>query len=114
VRPFGLGVGAFDNDVIDLPVIVSSLPLVVKIDVGAPVIVRIVPWVGKVLVCCRGSQICCGGGGGGLDFGLVCLLALLDVGYVIWGIGGGYVICGAYEGYVICGADESCRSLVVI
>jgi hypothetical protein len=50
----------------------------------------------------------------GFWFGLVCLLALLDVGYVIWGIGGGYVICGAYEGYVICGADESCGSLVVI
>jgi hypothetical protein len=36
VGPFGLGDGDFDSNVIHLPVIVSSLPLVVKIGVGAP------------------------------------------------------------------------------
>jgi hypothetical protein len=33
--PFGLGDGVFDDNVIDLSVIVSSLPLVTKIGVGA-------------------------------------------------------------------------------
>jgi hypothetical protein len=46
-------------------------------------------------------------------FGLVCWLALLDVGYAIWGTGRGYVICGTCEGYVICVADEGCGWLVV-
>jgi hypothetical protein len=31
-----------------------------------PVIVRIMPWVGKVSSCCGGSWICGGGGGKGL------------------------------------------------
>jgi hypothetical protein len=35
VGPFGLGNGAFDNNVIDLPVIVSALSLGIKIGVGA-------------------------------------------------------------------------------
>jgi hypothetical protein len=35
VGSFGLGNGAFDGNVIDLPVIVSLLPLGVKINVGA-------------------------------------------------------------------------------
>jgi hypothetical protein len=35
VRPFGLGDGTFDNDVINLPVIVVSLPFVIKVGVGA-------------------------------------------------------------------------------
>jgi hypothetical protein len=62
------------------------------------VIVRIMPWVGKLSVCCRGSQICCGGGGGGLASSLICGLALFGIGYVICDIGGGYVICGVSEG----------------
>jgi hypothetical protein len=33
--PFGLGDGVFDDNVIDLSVIVSLLPLVIKIGVGA-------------------------------------------------------------------------------
>jgi hypothetical protein len=35
VGPFGLGDGAFDNNVIDLSVIISRLPLVIEIGVGA-------------------------------------------------------------------------------
>jgi hypothetical protein len=35
VGPLGLGDGAFDSDVIDLFVIVSLLPLVIKISVGS-------------------------------------------------------------------------------
>jgi hypothetical protein len=54
--------------------------------------------VGKLSVCCRGSQICCGGGGGGLASSLICGLALFGIGYVICDIGGGYVICGVGEG----------------
>jgi hypothetical protein len=63
--PFGLDNGAFDNYMIDLPVIVSALSLGISV-LGPPVIVRIVSWVGKVLGCCGGSWICGGGGGGGL------------------------------------------------
>jgi hypothetical protein len=51
--------------------------------------VRIVSWVGKLLVCCRGSWICSGGGGGGLDFGFICGLALFGIGYAICDTGGG-------------------------
>jgi hypothetical protein len=35
MRPFHLGNGIFDNNVIDLPIIVSALSLGIKIDVGA-------------------------------------------------------------------------------
>jgi hypothetical protein len=35
MRPFGLGNGAFDGNIIDLPVIISPLPLVIEISVGA-------------------------------------------------------------------------------
>jgi hypothetical protein len=47
------------------------------------VIARIVPWVGNVSACYRGSQICSGGGGGGLVLGLFCWPVLFGVGYVI-------------------------------
>jgi hypothetical protein len=33
--PFGSGYGAFDSDMIDLSIIVSALPLGIKIGVGA-------------------------------------------------------------------------------
>jgi hypothetical protein len=51
------------------------------------VIVRIVPWVGKVSDCCAGSWICAGGGGGELASVLILVLAL-----ALFGVG--YVICG--------------------
>jgi hypothetical protein len=35
--PFGSGYGAFDNDMIDMSIIVSTLPLDIKIGVGASV-----------------------------------------------------------------------------
>jgi hypothetical protein len=47
--PFGLDNGAFDNYMIDLPVIVSALSLGISV-LGPPVIVRIVSWVGKCRV----------------------------------------------------------------
>jgi hypothetical protein len=52
-----------------------------------PVIVSMVPWVGKILVCCRDSYACYrGGGGGGFGSALSWLvLLLLDMGYVICG-----------------------------
>jgi hypothetical protein len=34
VRPFGLGNRTFDNDVIDLPVIIVMLPFGVKVGIG--------------------------------------------------------------------------------
>jgi hypothetical protein len=34
VRPFGLGNGAFNSYMIDLPIIVSLLPLAIEIGVG--------------------------------------------------------------------------------
>jgi hypothetical protein len=34
VGPLGLGDGTFDNDMIDLSVVISSLPLVIEINVG--------------------------------------------------------------------------------
>jgi hypothetical protein len=52
VGPFGLGNGAFDGNMIDLPMVISMLPLGIKIVLEPPVIVRIVLWVGKLLVCC--------------------------------------------------------------
>jgi hypothetical protein len=63
-----------------------------------PVIVRIVPWVGKVSDCCGGSWICGRGGGGGLASVLTGGLTLFGIGYVICGTTGGYVICGVGEG----------------
>jgi hypothetical protein len=57
VRPFSLSNRTFDSDVIDLPVIIVALSLGVKINIGASVIVRIVPWVGKVSACCGDSWI---------------------------------------------------------
>jgi hypothetical protein len=35
MRPFGLGDGAFDDNVVNLSIIVSFLPLVIKIGIGA-------------------------------------------------------------------------------
>jgi hypothetical protein len=52
-----------------------------------PVIVSMVPWVGKFSSCCRGSWTCGEGGGGG---GLVLVLTWLPL--VLLGVG--YVICG--------------------
>jgi hypothetical protein len=52
VRPLGLGNGAFDNYVIYFSVVVSTLSFGVNVSIRAPVIVRIVPCVGKVSVCC--------------------------------------------------------------
>jgi hypothetical protein len=37
-----------------------------KLALEPPVIVRIMPWVGKSLFGCWGSWVCDGGGGGGL------------------------------------------------
>jgi hypothetical protein len=58
VGPFGFGNGAFDGHVIDLFVVVSSLPLVLKYVLVPPMMVRIVPWVGKLSFCCGGLWIC--------------------------------------------------------
>jgi hypothetical protein len=50
-----------------------------------PVIVIMVPWVGKFLGCCGGSWTCGRGGGGGVLVSVLTwlALALLGVGYVI-------------------------------
>jgi hypothetical protein len=72
VETSGLGDGAFDIDVIELSVIVSMLPLLSKLVLEPPVIVRTVPWVGKLSVCYSGSRICNGGDRGGLVM-LVCI-----------------------------------------
>jgi hypothetical protein len=77
VGRFGLGNRTFDSYMIDLSIIVSLLPFGVKSVLEPLVIMRIVPWVGKVSVCYRGSRTC---GGGGLVSGLFCWLVLLDVG----------------------------------
>jgi hypothetical protein len=54
VRPLGLGNGVFDSYVIYFSVIVPALSLGVKVG-EPPVIVRIVPWVGKASFGCWGS-----------------------------------------------------------
>jgi hypothetical protein len=61
-----LGNGTFNNDVVDVSLIVVALSFGVESMLEPPVIVRIVPWVGKVLDCYGGSWICGGGGGRGL------------------------------------------------
>jgi hypothetical protein len=78
--PFALGDGAFDGNVIDLSVIVSLLPLVIKVGVGASGNCENCAMGGKLLVCCGGSWICSGCDGGGLVFGLFCWLALFGIG----------------------------------
>jgi hypothetical protein len=93
-----LGNGTFDDNVIDLPIVVSLLPLGIEIGVGASVIIRIVPWVGKLLVYCGGSWICSGGGGGRLGSSFICGLTLFGIGYMICGTGRGYTIYGVDEG----------------
>jgi hypothetical protein len=79
VGPFGLGNGAFDNNVVDLPIIVLCCLLVSKSVLESPLIMRIVPWVGKLLDCYRGLQIC-SRGGGRLASGLLCWLVLFGIG----------------------------------
>jgi hypothetical protein len=55
VGPFDLGDGAFDDNVIDLPVIVFMFFLVPKPVLEPLMIVRIVSWVGKLSIYCEGS-----------------------------------------------------------
>jgi hypothetical protein len=77
MRPFGLCDGAFDNNMVDLFVIVSSLPLGVKIGVGSSGDHEDCVVGGESVVCGGGSRAC---GGGGFISGLFCWLVLLDVG----------------------------------
>jgi hypothetical protein len=51
-----------------------------------PVILRIVPWVGKVSFSYGGSQICSGSGGGGLVFVLDCWWCCLVLGRLFVGL----------------------------
>jgi hypothetical protein len=92
--PFGLGDGAFNSYMIDLPLIVSLLPLSIKIGVGT---------FGYCENCVMGGE------------GIILLWKLLDlwrrwlqwVGFCIdLRIGIAYVICGTVGGYVICGVVE--------
>jgi hypothetical protein len=76
------------------------------------VIVRIVPWVGKVSVCCGGSWICGGVRGGRLASVLTWGLMLFGTGYVICGTIGGYVIWGVGGGYVIWGVGGGCGYVI--
>jgi hypothetical protein len=66
-----------------------------------PLIVRIVPCVGKVSAFCIGSWIFGRGGCGGLDSVLTWRLVLFGTKYVIWGTAKGYVIWGVGGRYVI-------------
>jgi hypothetical protein len=63
-----------------------------------PVIVKIMPCVGKASTCCGGSWFCCGGWGGGLALVLSWGLTLFGIGYAICGTGRGHVICETDEG----------------
>jgi hypothetical protein len=66
VRLFGLGNGTFDSDMIDLCIIVSPLPLGVKIGVGASSNCEDCAMGGNVSDCGGDSWICGWSGGGGL------------------------------------------------
>jgi hypothetical protein len=101
VGPFGLGNGAFDSYMIDLPIIVSLPPLGIKIGVGT-----------------SGYCVDCVVDGKGIRL----FWRLLDlwrrwlwwVGfYLDLRIGIGYVICGTVRGYIICGVGEDWGWLVV-
>jgi hypothetical protein len=72
----GLGNGAFDSDMVNLTIILPTLPLVLKSMFEPLVIVRIVPRVGKVSSCCEGSWACCRSGGG-VGFGSFLTWSLL-------------------------------------
>jgi hypothetical protein len=75
-----LGDGAFDDDVIDLSVIVSLLPFVIKISVRSSSDCENCVVGGKFVGLLRGSQIWNGGDGGGLALGLFCWLVFFGVG----------------------------------
>jgi hypothetical protein len=62
VGPFGLGDGAFEDNMIDLSVIVCLLPLVIKIGAGASSDCKNFVVGEKLSVCCEGSWICSRGG----------------------------------------------------
>jgi hypothetical protein len=62
------------------------------------VIVRIVPWVGKLLLWCRGSHSGNGGEGGILDSILFWWFELFSIRWVMCGNGEGYVTCDDGEG----------------
>jgi hypothetical protein len=93
VGPLGFGYGAFDDHMIDLTVIVSSLFFVFNIAIGA---------FDDGVDCVmggEGSQIWSEGGGDRLGFILGWCVGLFGV---------VQVICGTSEWYVICGNGEGC------
>jgi hypothetical protein len=57
-----LEIGLFDDHMIDLSEVVLEPPRMV----------RIVPWVGNLSLCCGSSRICSGGGRAGLGSDLFC------------------------------------------
>jgi hypothetical protein len=72
VGSFGFGDRTFDSHMIDLSVVLSLLPLIVKVGVRASDDGEDCAWVRKLLVCYGGSQIYSRGCGGGLDSSLFC------------------------------------------
>jgi hypothetical protein len=95
VGPFGLGDGAFDNYMIDLSLVVSPLPLSIKISVGAS---------GNYEDCVVGGE-CFGLWWGFLDLWWRWVAFGLDLRIGVVGIW--YVTCGTVKGYVICGVGEA-------
>jgi hypothetical protein len=55
VRPFGLGNGTLDSDMVNLAIVIPTLLLVLESVFEPPVVLSTVPWVGKLSVCCGGS-----------------------------------------------------------
>jgi hypothetical protein len=97
VRPLGLDPGAFDNHMVDLTVIVSSLSFVFEVGIGASCDGVDCVMVERLLLCYRGSWIWSRGGGGKLgsilDWYIECIR---------------YVICGKGEWYVSWGIGKGC------
>jgi hypothetical protein len=98
VGPFGLDNGAFDNDVVNLPVIVLMLPLGIKISVGASGDCQDCAMCGESINLLWRFLDLWWRLGGGLGSILIWGLALFAIGYVMCGTGGGYVICGTGKG----------------
>jgi hypothetical protein len=54
VRPFGLGDGTIDSDMVNLAIIILHYLLVLKSVFEPPVIVSMLPWVRKFSICSGG------------------------------------------------------------
>jgi hypothetical protein len=59
VGPFGLGDRTFNNDMVNLAIVISALPFGFESVLVPLVMVSMVQWVGKFSGCCVGSCACC-------------------------------------------------------